>query len=342
MQRAEILLLLPDGWPRALGRGICMALGVPPVDVTDAQDPWPVLTQRLLQPGCAVLVDLEMLSGQGLTVTRLADQLPAEARSRIVLTRHRQGPVWPSDRTWIRSLGFADLLPDLTGGTVLSDNWQTISLLTDLLSLPATDMPTVTRTLNHWPAAHTHDDHRAVIRALSGLGAEALAQDMTGQVKAPTRQYQLKSYPKSLLGREVIDWLARHHGLSRPQALQAGRALGSLGFLHHVVHEHALEDQGLFYRSDCVSAALSTSPDKILRLLLQPYGVKVTDRLYLGRSYPACWVGSEAVDLLQVRCRISREDAEVQLNRLWRYGLIRHVVDQHPVKDDHLYYRFQG
>ena len=165
---------------------------------------------------------------------------------------------------------------------------------------------------------------------------------MTGQVKAPTRQHQLKSYPKSLLGREVVDWLTRRHGLSRPQALQAGRALGSLGFLHHVVHEHALEDQDLFYRSDCVSAALSTSPDKILRLLSPPYGVKVTDRLYLGRSHPNCWVGSEAVDLLQVRCRISREDAEVQLNRLWRYGLIRHVVDQHPVKDDHLYYRFQG
>jgi hypothetical protein len=141
---------------------------------------------------------------------------------------------------------------------VLSENWQTVPMLSDLLSLPAADMPTVTRTLNQWPATHTDDDHRAVIRALCGLSAEALAQDMTGDVKAPTRHHRFKSYPKSLLGREVVDWLARRHGLSRPQALQAGRALGSLGFLHHVVHEHALEDQDLFYRSDCVSAALST------------------------------------------------------------------------------------
>jgi hypothetical protein len=38
---------------------------------------------------------------------------------------------------------------------------------------------------------------------------------------------------------------------------------------------------------------------------------------------------------------LSREDAAVLLNRRWRYGLFRHVVDDHPVKDDHLHYRFQ-
>jgi len=341
MPSTEICLLQPNGWPQALARGLCMALGVPPVDITSANGDWQALASQLARPARAALVDLDSLAGSVSTVTRLAESLPAEVRSRIVLTRHRQGPVWPSDRAWIQSLGFADLVPDLTAGTVLTAQWRTVELLTRLLSLPPPDLPTITRTLHQWPAAHTEDDARAIIGSFTRLSAEALALDMTGHVKALTRHHRLTSYPKSLLGRETVDWLARRHELSRAQSLQVGRALTSLGFLHHVVHEHTLEDADLFYRSDCVAASIHASPGETLRLLRAPDGVEVADRIYLGRRYPSCWVGSDAVQVLHDRWKLGREEAEVLLNRLWRYALIRHVVDGHPVKDDHLYYRFQ-
>lgn len=341
MQTAEILLLQPDGWSRALGRGLCMALGIPPVDITNIQGLGQPLAERLQQPGRIALIDLDALAGANQTVLRLAKGLTADARSRIVLTRHRQGPVWPSDRAWIQSLGFADLLPDLTASTVLSEHWQTVALLTRLLALPPPDLPKVIRTLQQWPAAHTHNDARAIIGAFTRLSAEALAQDMTGHVKALTRHHRLKSYPKCLLGREVVDWLVRRHELSRAQALEIGQALTSLGFLHHVVHEHTLEDADLFYRSDGVAEVIRPDPGDTLRMLRAADGVDVADRIYLGRRYPSCWVGSDAVQVLHQRWKLGREDAEALLNRLWRYGLVRHVVDQHPVKDDHLFYRFQ-
>jgi len=340
MSHRPIYILQPDGWPRTLARGLCMSMGCPPVDIADNGPGLDDAAGDISRSGGLALLDLQCLGGTTGTVVQLAARLPQEVRSRFVITRHRQGPVWPSDRAWVKSLGFTDLLPDLTPKTLLSETYLALELMAGLLALQRFDARAVARTLNQWPTTQDAQEPRALIWSLTRLDAESLALDLSGQVKALTRQHHLKTYPKSLLGHEIVDWLAQRHGLSREQALQAGQALMTLGFLHHVVHEQALQDQPFFYRSDCTFATLKHTPGDVLRLLKSPQGVKVTDRRYHGRNYPMCWVGSEAVQLLHDRWRVSLEDSESLLNRLWSYGLVRHVVDAHPVQNAPLFYRF--
>ena len=80
-------------------------------------------------------------------------------------------------------------------------------------------------------------------------------------------------------------------------------------------------------------------------VLLEPWqtivalatGVASTDRV---RTYPACFIGSEAVDTLQVAFQLPRHACEMVLKRLHGYGLIEHVTQEHPVHDGNFSYRF--
>mmetsp|Transcript_10949 Transcript_10949/g.21139 ORF Transcript_10949/g.21139 Transcript_10949/m.21139 type:complete len:89 (-) Transcript_10949:1437-1703(-) len=62
------------------------------------------------------------------------------------------------------------------------------------------------------------------------------------------------------------------------------------------------------------------------------------DRSYRLRTYSQCFVGSEAVTFMsQKGLAKSREQALEILNKLHRLGVIRHVVNEHIVKDDYLF-----
>ncbi|MFM7330078.1 MAG: hypothetical protein ACKO1L_00170, partial [Brachymonas sp.] len=60
----------------------------------------------------------------------------------------------------------------------------------------------------------------------------------------------------------------------------------------------------------------------------------------LGKVYPQCWVGSEAVDWLHAKKKLARHEAENLLNRLMSFGLIEHVLREHRIKDGKFFYRF--
>jgi potassium-dependent mechanosensitive channel len=82
------------------------------------------------------------------------------------------------------------------------------------------------------------------------------------------------------------------------------------------------------------------SPGATLSLLRSKTGVVVRERSYHGTNYPACFVGSHAVDWLHSKLKLSRLDAEIMLNRLYGFDLIEHVTREHSVQDGTYFYRF--
>ena len=69
-------------------------------------------------------------------------------------------------------------------------------------------------------------------------------------------------------------------------------------------------------------------------------GVGLEDRRYRLNIYPACFIGSEAVNWLIEHYNYTREEA-IELGQiLVERGIIHHVLDQHPFKDSYLFYRF--
>jgi hypothetical protein len=68
--------------------------------------------------------------------------------------------------------------------------------------------------------------------------------------------------------------------------------------------------------------------------------LEIKDRHHRMNIYPACFIGAEAVDWLMKAKNCTREEA-IDLGQLMiERGIIHHVEDQHPFRDDRLFYRF--
>jgi hypothetical protein len=94
---------------------------------------------------------------------------------------------------------------------------------------------------------------------------------------------------------------------------------------------------------DRIDATLSSSTVRLgglVREMLSETGLAIKGRNDLGTNYPACWVGSEAVDWLHNKKKLPRHEAENLLNRAMSFGLILHVTHEHRVKDGNYFYRF--
>jgi small-conductance mechanosensitive channel len=80
--------------------------------------------------------------------------------------------------------------------------------------------------------------------------------------------------------------------------------------------------------------------DRLIAQMRGPDGLDVRDRRHHLKVYPACFVGSEAVEWLQRRHRIHREEAVRVGQTLIEHGMVRHVLDEHPFRDGNFFYRF--
>ncbi len=69
-------------------------------------------------------------------------------------------------------------------------------------------------------------------------------------------------------------------------------------------------------------------------------GLAISDRNYYLNFFPACFIGSEAVDWLVQKQNYKREEAIEIGQILLEKGIIHHVTDDHSFKDAYLFYRF--
>jgi len=70
--------------------------------------------------------------------------------------------------------------------------------------------------------------------------------------KAPdlikNNRHKLRTYPRSLVGTELVDWLCASFNYSREEAVKVGQSLIDQGWLHHTWDRYDFKDEPLFYR----------------------------------------------------------------------------------------------
>ena len=69
-------------------------------------------------------------------------------------------------------------------------------------------------------------------------------------------------------------------------------------------------------------------------------GLEIKTRRYQLKLYKSCFVGKDAVDWLVSHLNVSRSQAVAIGKKLVHKKVIHHVNDEHPFKDDNLFYRF--
>ncbi|MEM7591269.1 MAG: DEP domain-containing protein [Cyanobacteria bacterium P01_A01_bin.83] len=71
-------------------------------------------------------------------------------------------------------------------------------------------------------------------------------------------------------------------------------------------------------------------------------GVEIKTRRYKLKLYQRCFVGSEAVDWIINKTKLSRTDAVSLGQKMLDKGIFHHVLDEHEFKDEALFYRFDA
>lgn len=349
LSEATVLLDLPTVAGRAALRAGLMAMRLAPTALpTDRREREVVLRGLENSPRTVAFIDISHGGATSApTLLQLDAALPRDAsRRRIVLTRlatgSGMGHVSDADRRWVQRLGFADLMPEFDAQDCEGSLRIALDIVARALALePLTpaELARYARVIND---ERDQTSPRATIRALCGLSAEDLYAQLGQSLDIADRTWRLQRYPQCFVGSEAVAWLARHVRRSAPEALAMGQALMSLGLLVHVAHEHPFLDDRLYYRLAVSTAADALDPGEALTDLMGAEGVPIADRNYLGKLYPRCWIGSEAVDRLVARHGLQRPDAWVLLHRLMQFGLIEHVTHARPFIDGTFYYRFAG
>jgi hypothetical protein len=228
----------------------------------------------------------------------LAALLPqTETRKRIALTRPLRG-LWQSERDWVQALGFADLTAQLDSPGLVGESMALLGWVATQTRVSPIKSDTLARYFSAMQIKPDASSPRGLIRKATGLSAEALCAELASNVKALNRSYRLKSYPSCFVGNEAVAWLAKQYAVPKDRAVALGVALQTLGMLHHVAHEHAFTDEAFFYRTAMSTAVERIDLGSLMRAISARTGVEVLDRLYHGKTYPACFVGSQAVDWL--------------------------------------------
>lgn len=69
-------------------------------------------------------------------------------------------------------------------------------------------------------------------------------------------------------------------------------------------------------------------------------GVSIKARRYKIKLYQRCFLGNEAVDWIVAKVKVSRTDAIQLGQKMIDKKIFHHVTDEHPFKDEPLFYRF--
>ncbi len=338
---ATALLLLPKKDNRAV-RSALMAMKVMPLDlIVDKSGMLQLLENLHAMPHSIALIDLDAMRPAMPTVLALAQFLDKPAlRQRVVLTRHSFGPMWASDRAWVKRLGFCDLFAELDSASLLAESHDFLDHVAQITDVASINPSVLSKYFSAMQVIQDKHSPRGLIRKITGVDAQSLCALMASNVKSLDRTYRLKSYPSCFLGSDAVTWLSTHFRMPREMALEVGQALQKLDFVNHVVHEQPFADAPNFYRTAVSSSADRLDLGAVLTAMVSKTGVEVRDRSYLGKNYPACFVGSEAVSWVHQNYKLSRHSAEAFLNRLYGFGLIQHVTHEHKVQDGHFFYRF--
>ena len=187
-----------------------------------------------------------------------------------------------------------------------------------------------------------------------GFGDSALNFDMLVWIRDPRQQFDLKSdlyyMLATHLGRYGIElpFPQRDLHLRSPQLEQVMAAWNqseqpptpptpTAALAHFNLLEDVQDYSSLLQgRDQLQEAALS----RLVEQMRSENGVAIQDRRFRFNVYPRCFIGSEAVTWLANTQNATREAAVRIGQTLVEKGIIHHVTDEHPFRDEYLFYRF--
>ena len=300
----------------------------------------------------ALVIDLPLLVNDRLSLpafTRWAKERWPEVR--IIARVPARARISVSEEAWAVTHGAAALLPGQSSRAVRETVLPALRKVAHALQVPEIDVQAAENFLRVL-SAQTEAPHSAAIGRTyvglerlirAGIRPDALCASMMshGGVATRDRVWRGRTYRQCFVGAEAIGWLRERHRLADSECTAAAEIMGMLGMIHHVAREHPLAERGFYYRFSGLPAILDALDlNEVARALRDAAGVRIADRIYLGKTYAHCFVGSEAVDWLCLRHRLLVGEAEAIGQRLMDLGIVRHVVDDHGFVDSPYFYRF--
>jgi len=88
---------------------------------------------------------------------------------------------------------------------------------------------------------------------LEQIDLQELVSQMRGHrgVSIKNRDYNLRFYPKTFVGKEAVSWFKKNLSLSIDEAVRLGQKLVDKKIVHHVLDQHAFKNEFIFYRFYC-------------------------------------------------------------------------------------------
>ncbi len=169
------------------------------------------------------------------------------------------------------------------------------------------------------------------------LTALAFRMQRSGGVNIADRRYRLRIYPDCFVADEGVTWLERALSVNKEKAIAIGQALQATGLIYHVAREQPFNDESLFFRVAQIPSRWDV--EAFYALARSSSGFEVKDRSYRGTQHSRCFVGSEAVEWMQAQGHTVNEALSMG-QQMIDLSLIHHVHDEHPFKNENLFYRF--
>ena len=169
------------------------------------------------------------------------------------------------------------------------------------------------------------------------LPALAFRMQRSGGADIADRRYRLRIYPECFVASEGVTWIERALRVPREKAIGVGQALQAAGLIYHVAREQPFADEELFFRVAQIPS--SWAIERFYSLIRSDAGFAIADRSYMGTRYTKTFVGSEAVEWIQAQGHTLNEALSMG-QRLIDLSIVHHVADEHPFKNEKLYYRF--
>ena len=300
----------------------------------------------------AVIADASVLASHALGAaafaSRLSQGLP-HVRAFVRLTS-RTG-IARSERAWASRVGIASLLPGSTTTAWKKSLAPVIERVVTALGSESFDADAIGMAVNGLmksgaeprpgPVREIYDLANRLER--DGVdGAEVFEALRSERGLVADRRYRGKIYPECFVASEAIDFMASRFSMKRETALATGMFLWGTGRIHHVLRDASFGDGYFFFRIGGTPHAAGIDLGEVQSAMRARDGVQVADRVYMGKTYGRCFVGSEAVDWLRHRYRLTQGEAESTGQSLLELGELHHVLDEHGFVSEGYYYRFRA
>ncbi|MEO0456655.1 MAG: mechanosensitive ion channel domain-containing protein [Cyanobacteria bacterium P01_A01_bin.114] len=185
-----------------------------------------------------------------------------------------------------------------------------------------------------------------------GFGESALDFDLLVWIREPRHQFDIKSDLYYLLEANLRQHQIEIPFPQRDLNLRTPHLKSMTTSWHEDIEPLETEPAiaspaNLLATVSSYSAILQTSKsitageiDRLVEQIRGPNGLTIQDRRFRLTVYQNCFVGSEAVTWIVKTQKATREEA-IRLGQLMvERGIFHHVIDEHPFKDEYLFYRF--